>query len=89
MRYFQEINKTHKELQRLCPALISPKGSVLLHDNAGPQKLNELSCETLPYSPDSSATDYHFSNISTTCKRRTPEFYATGINKLVTCRQQY
>ncbi|KOC58919.1 Histone-lysine N-methyltransferase SETMAR, partial [Habropoda laboriosa] len=63
------------------------------------QKLNELGYETLPhppYSPDLSPTDYHLfnhlenflreKNLKTQAEfidSRTPEFYNTGIKKLV------
>ncbi|KAE9419249.1 hypothetical protein Angca_004834, partial [Angiostrongylus cantonensis] len=67
---YQQIDEIHRELQQERKALVSRKGSILLHDNAMPQiaklalqKLNELGYETLPrplYSPDLSPTDYHF-----------------------------
>lgn len=67
--YCQEIDKMHRKLQNLCPALVNRKGPILLHDNARPhiamptlRKLQELKYETLPhppYSPDLSPTDFH------------------------------
>ena len=68
----QQINRwdASKNLQRLQLALRKRKGPILLHDNTQPhatqptlQKSNKLGYEVLPspsYSPDFSATDYHF-----------------------------
>jgi len=69
-RYRLQQNKMHQKLQRLHPALINRKCSILLQDNVRPHvatatlhRLNELGYEILPYplfSPDLSQTDYHF-----------------------------
>ena len=68
-KYAQQISEMHQKLQCLQPALAN-RMVPILHDNIWPhvsqptfQKLNELSYEVLPhppYSPDLSATDYHF-----------------------------
>ncbi|XP_050611194.1 histone-lysine N-methyltransferase SETMAR-like [Macaca thibetana thibetana] len=69
-KYAQQINEMHRKPQCLQPALVNRKGSILLHDNAGPhiaqptlQKLNELGYEALLhplYSTDLSSINYHF-----------------------------
>ncbi|XP_065663078.1 histone-lysine N-methyltransferase SETMAR-like, partial [Hydra vulgaris] len=95
-KYCQQIDEMHQKLRCIAltttplPRLINMKGPILLHDNARPhvaqptlQKLNALGYETLPhppYSPDLSPTDYHFFKHLDNFLH---EFYATGINKLV------
>ena len=69
-KYCQQTDEMHQKLRQQHPALVNRKGPILLQDNAWPhvakptqQKLNELGYETLshpPYSPELSATDYHF-----------------------------
>ena len=71
-KYAQQIHEMHQTLQWLQPALVTRKGSLLLHISAQPhilqpmlQRLSELSCEILPhppYSPDFWPNDHHFFN---------------------------
>ena len=66
-KYAQQFNEMQPHLK---PALINRKGPILLHDKAqlnvvwpALRKLNELGYKVFPhppYSPDFSATDYHF-----------------------------
>lgn len=68
-KYVQVIDRFHKKLKEMWPALTNRKGPLLLHDNARPHtskitttKLNQLGVEVLPhppYSPDLAPTDYH------------------------------
>ena len=70
-KYAQQTDEMHQKLQLLQPASVNRKGPILLHNNAQVhvaqpmlQKFNELGYEVLlhlPYSPDLSPTDYHFS----------------------------
>lgn len=66
-KYCQQIDKMYRKLKHMCPALVSKKVLIFLHNYARPhvsvktrQKLHELCYETLDrprYSPDTSPTD--------------------------------
>ena len=72
-KYAQQIDKVHQNLQCLQLALVNRKGPILPCDDiqlhiAQPAlpKLNRLGYRVLPhlpYSPDLSSTDYHFSKL--------------------------
>ena len=71
-KYAQQINVMHWKGQHLQPALVNGMGPVLIHDNAwlhgcttSASKVWWLDCEVLPhlpYSPDLSSANYHFSH---------------------------
>ena len=79
--YSQILERVHKKLLQLQPALVNRRGPLLLHDNASPHrakitrlKILKLSWEILPhpaYSPDISPTDYHlFRSLSNHMKKK-------------------
>ncbi|KAB0375939.1 hypothetical protein FD755_012582, partial [Muntiacus reevesi] len=96
-KYAQQIDKMHQKLQCLQLALVNKKAPVLLHKNAQLhiaqpmlEKLNELGYEVLPHPPYSPDLLQEAENaFQEFIGSRSMDFYATGINKLISCWQKY